>query len=283
MSTPFDATDWRKMSQEERDLGLNNGEAVAGSADMIADWEARSADMRKRYPAHLDLRYGPRERNRIDFLKAREGGPTLLFIHGGYWQNRAKETFALFAEGPMAYGINVALIGYTLAPEATLDQIVAEIHAGIDFLAQQLPALGGDTKGIVVSGWSAGGHLTSMALAHPFVRAGMGISGIYDLEPIRHSYLNAKLSLDEAASHRNSPTMLPGGPMKPLSLVVGAAELPLLRKQTADFACHRARHGLPVTYEEIAGANHFTIMNEIASPMGRITRLIRQLFERTAG
>ncbi|HWX83149.1 MAG TPA: alpha/beta hydrolase [Xanthobacteraceae bacterium] len=283
MSTPFDALDWRKMSWQERDRGLNNGEAVAGSADIIADWEARSAEMRKRYPNHLDLRYGPRDRNRIDFLKVREGGPTLLFIHGGYWQARAKETFALFAEGPLAYGINVALIGYTLAPDARLDEIVAEIHAGIDFLAKQLPALGGDGKGIVVSGWSAGGHLTAMALAHPFVRAGMGISGIYDLEPIRHSYLNAKLSLDEAASRRNSPMMLPGGAMKPLSLVAGSAELPLLRKQTADFACHRARYGLPVTYEEIVGADHFTIMNEIASPMGRITRLIRQLFERTAG
>jgi arylformamidase len=283
MSAPFDAPDWRSMSQQDRDRGLNNGEAVAGSADMIADWEARSADMRKRYYAHLDLRYGPRERNRIDFLKARDEGPTLLFIHGGYWQARAKDIFALFAEGPLAYGINVALIGYTLAPDARLDEIVAEIHAGIDFLAHQLPALGGDGKGIVVSGWSAGGHLTSMALAHPFVRAGMGISGIYDLEPIRHSYLNVKLRLDEAASRRNSPMMLIGGPMKPLSLVVGAAELPLLRKQTADFACHRARHGLPVTYEEIAGANHFTIMNELASPHGRITRLIRQLFERTAG
>jgi arylformamidase len=283
MSAPLDAPDWRKMSQEDRDLGLNNGLAVAGSTDIIAGWDALSAELRKRYPAHLDLRYGPRERNRIDFLKARDEGPTLLFIHGGYWQNRAKETFALFAEGPMAYGINVALIGYTLAPEATLDQIVAEIHAGIDFLAQQLPALGGDGKGMVVSGWSAGGHLTAMALVHPFVRAGMAISGIYDLEPIRHSYLNAKLSLDEAASLRNSPMMFPGGPMKPLSLVVGSTELPLLRKQTADFTCHRARHGLPVTYEEIAGADHFTIMNEIASPMGRITRLIRQLFERTTG
>ena len=283
MTPPFDALDWRKMSQEERDLGLNNGLAVAGSTDIIAGWDALSADMRKRYHAHLDLRYGPRERNRIDFLKAHDEGPTLLFIHGGYWQARAKETFALFAEGPLAYGINVALIGYTLAPHAGLDEIVAEIHAGIKFLAQQLPALGGDGKRIVVSGWSAGGHLTSMALAHPFVRAGIAISGIYDLEPIRHSYLNAKLSLDEAASRRNSPMMFPGGPMKPLSLVVGAAELPLLRKQTADFACHRARYGLPVTYEEIAGANHFTIMNEIASPMGRITRLIRQLFERTAG
>jgi len=71
-----------------------------------------------------------------------------------------------------------------------------------------------------------------------------------------------------------------GGPPKPLSLVVGSAELPLLRKQTADFAGHRARYGLPVTYEEIPGADHFTIMNEMMSPKGRITALIRQLFER---
>jgi arylformamidase len=283
MTTPFDAPDWRNMSQEERDLGLNNGVAVAGSADIVAGWERRSTEMRARYSDNLDLRYGPRERNRIDFLKSAEKGPTLVFIHGGYWQQRAKEVFTLFAAGPMAHGINVALIGYTLAPDATLDEIVAEIHQGIDVLVERLPALGGDASRIVVSGWSAGGHLTSMALSHPNVKGGMGISGIYDLEPIRHSYLNAKLSLDEAASHRNSPMMLPGGPMKPISLVVGAAELPLLRKQTADFAGNRARHGLPVTYEEIAGANHFTIMNEIASPMGRITRLIRQLFERTAG
>src|SRR5258708_25645502 len=158
MTPPFDAPDWPAMNQEERDLGLNNGVAVAGSADIVAGWDRRSTELRARYPDHLDLRYGPRERNRIDFLKAREDAPTLLFIHGGYWQTRAKEAFTLFAEGPLAYGINVALIGYTLAPDATLDQIVAEIHSGIDFLAKQLPALGGDTKGIVVSGWSAGGH-----------------------------------------------------------------------------------------------------------------------------
>ena len=280
MTTPFDAPDWRNMSQEERDLGLNNGVAVAGSADIVAGWERRSTEMRARYSDHLDLRYGPRERNRIDFLKAREKGPTLVFIHGGYWQTRAKETFALFAGGPMAHGINVALIGYTLAPDATLDEIVAEIHAGVDFLVERLPGLGGDASRIVVSGWSAGGHLTSMALSHPQVKAGMGISGIYDLEPIRHSYLNVKLGLDEPTSRRNSPVMQAGGAMKPLTLVVGSAELPLLRKQTADFAGHRAKFGLPVTYEEIPGADHFTIMNEMVSPAGRITTLIRQLFER---
>jgi arylformamidase len=278
MTTPFDAPDWRAMTPEDRDRGLNNGVAVAGSGDMVAGWDRRSAEMRARYSDHLDLRYGPRERNRIDFLKAADGGPTLLFIHGGYWQMRSKEAFTLFAAGPMAHGINVALIGYTLAPDATLDEIVAEIDRGLDFLAEQLPVLGGDPKRIAVSGWSAGGHLTATALAHPKVKAGMAISGIYDLEPIRHSYLNVKLKLDEAMSRRNSPIVEAGGPMKPLALVAGSGELPLLRRQTADFAGHRARYGLPVTYEEIPGANHFTIMDELASPTGRITTLIRQLF-----
>lgn len=281
MTTPSAAPDWRKLSREALDSGLNNGAAVSGSGDMVAEWERLSAEMRARHGAHLNLPYGPRERNRIDFLKAAPNAPTLLFIHGGYWQMRSKDSFTMFATGPMAHGINVALIGYTLAPDATLDDIVAEIHAGIDFLRDRLPALGGDARGLVVSGWSAGGHLTAMALSHPFIVAGIGISGIYDLEPIRHSYLNEKLRLDEAMSRRNSPLAREGGPLKPLSLVVGSAELPLLRQQTSDFAAHRARFGLPVTYEEIPGANHFTIMNEMASPTGRITTLVRQLVERT--
>ncbi len=280
MTTPFDAPNWRGLSKPELDAGLNNSAAVAASADIGAGWERRSAEFRAAQSGHLDLRYGPRERNRIDFFGAASNAPTLLFIHGGYWQTRAKEAFSLFAGGPMTHAINVALIGYTLAPDATLEEIVAEIHAGIDFLASRLPELGGDPDRIAVSGWSAGGHLTAMAMSHPKVRGGVAISGIYDLEPIRHSYLNDKLGLDEAMSRRNSPMAQAGGAMKPLALTVGAAELPLLRRQTADFAVHRARYGLPVSYEEIPGANHFTIMDELLAPTGRITMMIRQLFER---
>lgn len=280
MTMPFEAPDWRGMSQQDLDRGLNNGAAVAGSGDIVAGWDRRSAELRATHSDHLDLRYGPRERNRIDFLKAGEKAPTLVFIHGGYWQMRAKEAFTLFAEGPMAHGINVALIGYTLAPEATLEEIVAEINRGLDFLAEQLPALGGDANRIAVSGWSAGGHLTAMALSHPRVKGGVAISGIYDLEPIRHSYLNEKLRLDEAMSRRNSPILQAGGPIKPLALTAGSAELPLLRRQTADFAAHRAKYGLPVSYEEIPGADHFTIMDQMLRPEGRVTLMIRQLFER---
>ena len=89
MTTDVTALDWRKMSREEVDRGLNNGAAVAASADIIAGWQKRSAALRQQHPQRLDMRSGPRERNRIDFLKAGDKAPTLLFIHGGYWQHRA--------------------------------------------------------------------------------------------------------------------------------------------------------------------------------------------------
>jgi arylformamidase len=275
----FGTLDWRTLSREELDSGLNNSAAVAGSGNMVAGWETLSAETRARHGAHLNLSYGPRERNRIDFLKAAPNAPTLLFIHGGYWQMRSKDSFTMFAAGPMAHGINVALIGYTLAPDATLEQIVAEIHAGIDHLAGRLPELGADASRLIASGWSAGGHLTAMAMLNKHIRGGVAISGIYDLEPIRHSYLNAKLGLDETMSKQNSPMLLMHD-LKPMALTVGGAELPLLRKQTADFAGYRASHGLPVIYEEIPGTNHFTIMDELLSPSGRITTMIRQMIER---
>jgi arylformamidase len=279
-TTPKDAPDWRGMTQAARDAGFNNVNAVPDALAIVADWDRRSAALRAAHPTLLDLRYGPRERNRIDVFKVADDAPTLVFIHGGYWQTRAKETFAVFAEGPMAHGINVALIGYTLAPDATMDEIVGEIYAALDYLAAHLPEIGCDTSQLVLSGWSAGGHMTAMALAHPAVKAGMAISGLYDLKPIRHSYLNDKLQLDEPMSRRNSPLLQNDGPNKPLAMVCGATELPLLRIQSAAFAGHRASLGLPVSYEEIAGANHFSIMAEMAKPDGRITTLIRNLFAR---
>jgi arylformamidase len=280
MGKPFGETDWRAMNQAQLDAGLNNSTAVANSAEITAGWVKRSEEMKAKYPDHLDLSYGTGARHKMDFLKAADGGPTLVLIHGGYWQMRSKDFFTCFAAGPMAHGINVAVIGYTLAPEATLEEIVAEIHAGVDMLVAQSPALGADPARIIVSGWSAGGHLTATTLTHPAVKGGVAISGIYDLEPVRHSYLNEKLKLDEAMAKRNSPLAQSGGPVAPLSLVVGGHELPLLRQQTADMAAFRASRGLPVTYDEIPGADHFTIMEQLESPTGRITTLIKQMVER---
>src|ERR687896_772368 len=170
---------YRGMDRAALDAAYNNGAAVKNSAQIVAHWEALSARLRAAHPEGMDLRYGPDERNRIDYFAARRDAPVLAFIHGGYWQNRSKEIFSFVAEGPLAWGINVALIGYTLAPQKRLDGIVAEIRAALDWLHKSIPVLGGNNAQLFVSGWSAGGHLTAMAMDHPALKGGLAISGIF--------------------------------------------------------------------------------------------------------
>ena len=201
--------DWGSMSRAERDASYNNTAAVADNAGLNAAREARSAAFRAAHPGHLDLPYGPRARNQWDLYPADDpAAPCLVFVHGGYWQGRTREEFAGLIEGPRAIGWSAALPGYTLAPEASLTEIVGEIHAALDWLAAEGPSHG-IAGPIVVSGWSAGGHLTAMALGHPAVRAGLAISGLFELGPIRDTYLNEKLRLTDAEIVALSPLRLP--------------------------------------------------------------------------
>ena len=269
--------DWRTFDRAALDRAFNNGAAVPDSSAIVAAWDAESAEMRRRYPDNLDLAYGSQPRNRIDFLSAGANTPTLVFIHGGYWQARSKETFTFLAAGPLAIGVSVAFVGYTLAPDASLDQIVAEIRQALDWLANELPRLGGDPAKVWTAGWSAGGHLVASTLDHPLVRGGLAISGIYDLEPIMHCYVNDKLRLDSESAMRNSPIRhLPSaGP--PLAMTVGGGELPLLRQQSAAFAAARAGAGLPGRFEELPGHDHFSIMDEFRDSQGALTRMVAAL------
>jgi arylformamidase len=259
---------YRGMDKAALDAAYNNGAAVKESAQIVAGWEARSAKLRAAHPEGIDLRYGPDERNRIDYFAARRDGPVLMFIHGGYWQARAKEVFSFIAEGPLAWGINVAMVGYTLAPQKPLSGIVAEIHLALDWLKSSVPMLGGDPGQLFVSGWSAGGHLTAMAMSHPAARGGLAISGIYDLEPMRLSYINEKLRLDEDEARRNSP----GPTDKPLYVAYGGDELPEMCRQSEDYA-----NLLGTKAVAMPGRNHFTVLEELASPHGALTALAREL------
>ncbi len=255
------------MDRAALDAAYNNGAAVKNSASIIADWQARSERIRARYPNGLDLRYGDAQRNRIDFFEAGRDSPLLIFIHGGYWQMRSKELFAFLVPGPLAHGISVALVGYTLAPEKRLDGIVGEIGQAIRYL---------DSRGnrIIASGWSAGGHLAAMAMQIPAVNAGLVISGLYDLEPIRHCYVNDKLRLDAFEAQRNSPISMPAF-SEPITVAYGANELPELRRQSEEYA-NKVRQAKLV---RLPNHDHFTILEELASPEGALTRELRTLVD----
>ncbi len=262
---------WGMLSQAERDAAYNNTTAVADSAVLNAAREVASSVFRTTNPLHLDLRYGKRERNTWDlFPVADPDAPCLVFIHGGYWQRNSKEQFSNFIAGPYARGWSAALPGYTLAPDASLREIVAEIHGALDWLTAHGPAHGINGP-VVLSGWSAGGHLTAMCLGHPLVKAGLAISGLFEMGPIRDTYLNEKLRLTEEEIVTLSPMRLPLVP-KPLAITYGTAELPPLVSDSRDFHALRSAAHLPGVLIPVAEANHFTIMHELRDQEGALTR-----------
>ena len=218
---------WRSLSQAERDTAYDNNKAVANSPALIVARNEASARFRAAHTDALDVPYGDRERTKIDLYPASDPStPCLVFIHGGYWQRNSRDLFAMLAEGMAAHGWSVAIPGYSLAPEATLTDIVREISLALDWLAAEGPARG-IAGPVVLSGWSAGAHLTALALSHPLVTAGLAISGVYDLAPIRDTALNVALKLTDQEVAELSPLRLPIV-HKPLAIAYGSAELPAL-------------------------------------------------------
>jgi len=269
---------YRGMDRAELDAAYNNRAAVPSAEQILSDWAERSARLRRERQGHVDLRYGDEPHQRLDlFLAANPQAPTVAFIHGGYWQFFDKEGFSFLAEGPLTHGVNVALIEYTLAPAARMEQIVGEIRRAIGWLDEHLVEFGGDPTRIYVAGHSAGGHLTATAMSLGVVRGGLAISGLYDLEPIRLNYLNEKLRLDEAEAGRNSPLLHLPTKAGPLVVAYGTAELPELCRQSIDYAKAWVDAGLPGHLLPIDGADHFTILEALADPHGVLTEALLRI------
>lgn len=259
------------LDDAARRAAYDNTSAVANSAAQLAEFEARSAAILQKTAADWDVSYGALERQKFDFIPGKKAAATLLFIHGGYWQMRHKNTFRFIAEGALQHGLNVALVGYILAPQATLTQIVQEVRDGIAAVRTHAVQAGGADR-ILLCGWSAGGHLTAMCLDAPGVVAGLGISGIYDLGPIAHNYLNHALQLTDAEIAQLSPLRLPVVD-KPFVTAYGTAELPQLQAQSQAFAAYRSAQQSDLLMP-IDGADHFSILNALASKDGALLQAL---------
>lgn len=270
---------YRGMDRAALDAAYNIGAAVGiDYRDRImADWTRRTAELAARVGAKRDLRYGDGARQRLDFYPCgKTGAPTLVFIHGGYWQFSEKENYGCVAAGPLAHGINVALVEYSLAPAIRMDGIVVEIRQALAYLRREFAALGAGPN-FVLSGHSAGGHLATMMLGEPGVVGVLAISGLFDLEPIRLCFLNDKVGLDAAEALRNSPIhhIPPAAP--PLVIAVGAKELPELRRQSVDYHAALRANGLAAELLELEGEDHFSILEQLAAPDGHLTQAALQL------
>ena len=275
--------DWQTMSLEQRNAAYNNVAKVGPDyAKKKADeWGAASKALRQSRSQHLDVAYGPKERNKWDLYPANNpNAPCLIHVHGGYWQRGSKEQFACLAEGALARGWSAALPGYTLAPEASLTQIIAELRAAFDWFSQK-SAEHGITGKAYLTGWSAGGCMTGILSDHPKITAAVGVSGIYDLAGLRDSpHVNDALKFTEVEVQSLSPMRLPPA-KKPVGIAYGASELPFMVASSRDYHSYRSSQNLPGDLIPIPNGNHMTVLDEFRTPNGYMTRAVAALVEQT--
>jgi arylformamidase len=283
--------------QATLDREYNNSGKVRDAAEYLARYAAESARARDTLPTRLDLRYGPAPGETLDLFLPAGGGPASVhvFVHGGYWRALGKADFSFVARAFQPAGALVAVIDYALIPTVDMDELVRQVRASVAWLYRNAAAFGGDPERITASGHSAGGHLVAMLMSTDWarfgglpadvVKAGCGISGLYDLEPIRLSYLNDTLGLTVETARRNSPVhVVPAAAGGPLLLAVGGLEGDEYHRQTESLAAAWRRRGLAAEVMDMAGHDHFSIVTELEDPGTPLSRaILRQMGLSVAG
>jgi arylformamidase len=242
-----------------------------------ADQSARSAAyIAEATRKHIDLAYGPHERERLDiFLPENDGAPMFAFIHGGYWQWNDKEGFEFLAKELNAAGAAFANIEYALCPAVTMAEISDQCRRAIAYLWREAGRYGYDASRIVVSGHSAGGHLTAMMQATDWpafeeglpmdvVAAGLPISGVYDVEPIRLTPLNDAVRLKPEDVASQSPMFMKPTSTGPSVIAFGGNEYDEFDRQAHDLAAAWAKHGMETSTLMMPGRDHFTALSALA-------------------
>ena len=249
---------------------LNARAAVPDHPEIISRWQAESAQVRQSEAGLLDLAFGSAPMEQLDFFPAEQAGaPLLVFIHGGYWRSLDKSDFTFIVPAYRRAGFNVALTNYTLSPHASVEEITRQQLRALAWLYRRSARLDFDRNRIVIAGHSAGGHLAAMMMAahwsvfgsdlpSDLIKAGVLMSGLYDLEPVRHAeFINTDLKLDKSSALRLSPAWMPQPNAAPFITAVGDLESDEFKRQTAVIAS-QWRHGfereVPLHQE-----NHFTI------------------------
>lgn len=248
----------------------NNRARVPEHPAVMARWKAGSGAARAAHPPRR-MAYGPGERERLDWFDAGEGTPVVIFIHGGYWQALDGDWMSFVAPPLLAKGVSVVIPTYDLCPDVRLGRIVGQMRAVTDRVRA-------DTgRRPVVAGHSAGGHLAACMLSEGRASGALAISGVFDLEPLIPTSLNAALKLDQLEASALSPIRwpapnggAPGGTA--LDCWVGGAESDEFIRQSHDMAAVWGGRGAETRVELVEGADHFTVLDPLFdadSPMSR--------------
>lgn len=282
---------YKNYTREDLDRQYNARATVPDFTRIFEGWKRRSKEVRKNAPIIEDVRYGAGVREVLDvFTAPKPDSPLVAFFHGGYWQALDKLAFHFVAERFIERGIAVALVNYPLAPAAPMDEIVESCRKAMVWLYRHAADISSSPNRIFVCGHSAGGHITAMLMATAWsrleadlpidlIRGGCALSGLFDLHPIRLSYLNDKLAMDESTAQLNSPLYLSPACDRPVLVSVGAAESEEFHAQSKDFSSAWAEKGVPTNLMVIDGANHFSMLDQLTEKNSPLLQAFLQKVE----
>jgi arylformamidase len=278
-----------KYDQGELDTQYNNREQRPGDGFslFVENCQQLSCKARSSLNSVLDVVSGPNPSERLDIFmpaKARDA-PVNVFFHGGYWRASSKEDFSYVALGSVPAGVVTVVVNYDLIPNVAMDELIRQCQRSVIWTFRNIRKYGGDPLQIYISGHSAGAHIVSMLMTTcwnefdsglpPEMFAGAcAISGIYDLEPVRRSFLNATLELTERDVAAFSSIRLAPPARCPLLCAVGANESAEFIRQSGTFARRWGECGLPIQYEIVPGKDHFSIREDLSDPAAPMSKLM---------
>ncbi|XP_060108862.1 kynurenine formamidase [Heteronotia binoei] len=239
----------------------------------------------------MNVPYGLGEGEKLDVYLPKEPSqtsPLVLYIHGGYWQSLSKEVSG-FAAGPLVTcGIALAAVDYDVAPNGQLEEMVRQVRRSVAFAAQQYAG----SSGLYLLGHSAGAHLAAMVLStnwtefgvEPNIKGAFLVSGVYDLEPIMHTYVNDVLHINGEIAQSNSPLRcapkLEGRQGCPVLIVVAQHDSPEFRRQSWEYFEVLRIAGWSASLVDIADTDHFDVVEKLSQEDYLLTQVILHMISR---
>jgi arylformamidase len=278
---------YKQYTQSDLNYQYNNRLQVPAHATHFEQWEIMSKAAQAKHSFVENIVYGSHQRERIDiFPSLQPNSKALIFIHGGYWKSMVKESFHFIAQAFQPNNVTIVLIEYPLMPEVSMDQLVNSCRKAINWVQENINSYNGNPQQIYIAGHSAGGHLAAMVMTDPNMepikrnafKGVIALSGLFNLQPIRLSYLNDILKLDEATALHNSPTLVAPVIKCPLLLVIGADESDEFKSQS-DEICRSWGNQLPVQLIVSPGLNHFSIIEAFADKSTDLYKIACKIME----
>ena len=266
------------------DVEYDNRARVPDTPQLLEQFQTDAQLYRQQVDGQLDLAYGDHERQKTDLFgfDAKDKKPLVIFIHGGYWQMLGREAFSHMARGLVDRGFGVLVPSYQLCPAVTISDIITDMRLLCAWVWRTYE------RKIVVTGHSAGGHLAAAMVATDWakfdlpddlVKAGLGISGVFDLRPLIATKLNQNLKLDDDEARKASPLLWPTPVGKRFEAWVGGDESPEFIRQSKTIAACWSGAGAPTNAVIVPNKNHFTVIADLTDADSNMTKMIANLTE----